>query len=425
MTKNFPLLLQILTSNCQHQNIGSTAVKMINNPSYQEKFDALHVCVLIPTYNNEQTLSKVILDISAYTRNIIVVNDGSTDATLEILQDFPWIKTLSYQQNKGKGWALRKGFEMARQQGYSYAITIDSDGQHFAKDLPLFLEKMQESPDAIIIGARNMEQAGVPGKSSFGHKFSNFWFKVETDITAPDTQSGYRMYPLLLLQGIQFITRKYEFEIEVLVRAAWRGVNIESVPVSVYYAPKESRISHFRPFRDFSRISVLNTFLVIITFFYIKPRNFFRALGDKRKRRQLLDDHFLNPHHSDELKAVSIAFGVFMGIVPIWGFQLATAILGSIILKLNKPLVIVAANISIPPMIPFIIFLSYKMGAYWMGSDALDIAFDRNITLQTIYNNLQQYIFGSITLAIIAGVGFGLVSYLLLKIFKRNTSVVA
>ena len=114
-----------------------------------------------------------------------------------------------------------------------------------------------------------------------------------------------------------------------------------------------------------------------------------------------------------------------MGIVPIWGFQLATAIFLAIVLKLNKPLVIIAANISIPPMIPLIIFLSYKMGAYWMGADALDMPFDRSITIQTIYNNLQQYIYGSITLAIIAGAAVGLVSYLLLKIFKRNTSVVA
>jgi glycosyltransferase involved in cell wall biosynthesis len=417
--------LQNPDSAYQHQNIGRTAANMIKTPSYQEKFDALHACVLIPTYNNEQTLSDVILDVFAHTNNIIVVNDGSTDATVQVLQNFPWIKILSYKQNRGKGWALRKGFEMARNLGFQYAITIDSDGQHFAKDLPRFLEKVYQFPHAIIIGARNMEQESVPGKSSFGHKFSNFWFKVETGISAPDTQSGYRMYPLLLLKNIHFITRKYEFEIEVLVRAAWKGIDIESVPVSVYYAPKETRVSHFRPFKDFSRISVLNTVLVFLTVLYIKPRNFFRSLRNKKKRRRLWEDHFLNPHHSDELKAASIGFGIFMGILPIWGFQLATAILLSIVLKLNKPLVIVSANISIPPMIPIIIYLSFKMGAYWIGSDALDMSFDRNIALRTIYINLQQYIYGSITLAIIAGIAFGLISYLLLKIFKRNTSVVA
>ena len=398
---------------------------MTNTTSYQETFDIVKACVLIPTYNNATTLSKVIRDVSEYTRNIIVVNDGSTDETVEILRSFPTLQTLSYSSNKGKGWALRRGFEMAIESGYHYAITIDSDGQHFARDLPKFLQKIQETPGSIIIGARNMDQETVPGKSSFGHKFSNFWFKVETGISAPDTQSGYRMYPLILLKDINFITFKYEFEIEVLVRAAWKGIAIESVPVAVYYAPKEIRVSHFRPFKDFSRISVLNTVLVFLTLLYIKPRNFFRKLGSKKKRRQLLEDHLFNSNHSDELKAISIAFGVFMGIVPIWGFQLATAIFLSILLKLNKPLVIVAANISIPPMIPVIIFLSYKMGAYWMGSNAFELNFDRNITLQTIYNNLTQYIYGSITLAVVAAIIFGLVSYLLLKIFKRNTSVVA
>lgn len=398
---------------------------MINTASYQEQFDALHVCVLIPTFNNDTTLAQVIMDVAAYTHNIIVVNDGSTDNTEQILKEFPSVMVFGYHDNKGKGWALRRGFNIAHEQGFHYAITIDSDGQHFAKDLPLFLEKCEQLPDSIVIGARNMEQDNIPGKSSFGHRFSNFWFKVETGISAPDTQSGYRLYPLLQLKNLHFLTRKYEFEIEVLVRAAWNGIRIESVPVSVYYAPKESRVSHFRPFRDFTRISILNTVLVIITIFYIKPRNFFRALGNKQKRRRLVDEHFLNPHHSDELKAISVAFGVFMGIVPIWGFQLATAIFLSIVLKLNKPLVIIAANISIPPMIPVIIYLSYKTGAYWMGANALDLSFDPNITLQTMYNNLQQYIYGSITLAVVAGVAFGLLSYLLLKIFKRNTSVVA
>ena len=398
---------------------------MPNHPSYQEQFDALKACVLIPTYNNEQTLSKVVTDVLTYTSNIIIVNDGSTDSTDQIISSFRGIETLSYQPNRGKGWALRQGFKLAIEKGYDYAITIDSDGQHFATDLPAFLEKARQSPGALVVGARNMDQSSVPGKSSFGHKFSNFWYKVETGISLPDTQSGFRMYPVYRFKDSKFFTRKYEFEIEVLVRAAWKGIEILSVPVNVYYAPRETRISHFRPFKDFTRVSILNTFLVLITFLYIKPRIFFRALFDKKKRRQLLEEHFFNANHSEELKALSIAFGVFMGIVPIWGFQLATAIFLAIVLKLNKPLVIIAANISIPPMIPLIIFLSYKMGAYWMGADALDMPFDRSITVQTIYNNLQQYIYGSITLAIIAGAAVGLVSYLLLKIFKRNTSVVA
>ena len=249
-------------------------------------FNTHKACVLIPTYNNAQTLPALLTDISRYTDNIIVVNDGSTDDTDSILRQQK-AEIVSYPKNKGKGWALRQGFKKALELGYTYAITIDSDGQHYADDLSIFLNALSEHPNAIIIGARNMEQSSVPGKSSFGNKFSNFWFWVETGIKLPDTQSGYRLYPVKSLSTLTFFTRKYEFEIEVIVRAAWKGITVMCVPVKVFYPEKEKRISHFRPFRDFSRISVLNTVLVVITFLYIKPRDFLRGFKKKISGRIL------------------------------------------------------------------------------------------------------------------------------------------
>ena len=383
------------------------------------EFDKLKVCVIIPTYNNAGTLAGVIKDVAAYTDHIIVVNDGSDDGTAAIIQSFPHVQSLSYPDNKGKGWALRQAFAWATDKGYRFAITIDSDGQHFAKDLPAFIHKLQTVQDAVIIGSRNMDQASIPGKSSFGHKFSNFWFKVETGIDCPDTQSGFRLYPLYLIKNMKFYTRKYEFEIEVLVRAAWKGVKIDSVPVSVYYAPKETRISHFRPFRDFSRVSILNTFLVIIAFAYIKPRDFFRKISKKKGLLELANQLY-NPHHSDEKKALSVTFGIFMGIIPIWGFQLIVAISLAVLLRLNKALVVLAAHISIPPMIPLVLFLSYKAGAYWMGSKYTDMPFSSKISFKSIHQHLEQYIYGSITLAIVAAFAFGLLTFILLKIFKKK-----
>lgn len=389
--------------------------------SFETKMGELGVCVIIPTYNNAASLGAVITDVAKYTRQIIVVNDGSTDNTAEVLRSFPFVQLIGYEKNRGKGWAMRTAFAYAMEKGFSYAITIDSDGQHFAKDLPLFIEKLEQEPDSLIIGARNMNQESVPGKSSFGYKFSNFWFRTETGINCPDTQSGYRLYPLRRLKNMRFFTRKYEFEIEVLVRAAWKGIKVLSVPITVYYAPKEERVSHFRPTTDFIRISILNTMLVLIAFLYIKPRNFIRMLFNREKFRQMMNDHLFNPHHTARVKAISIGLGVFMGIVPIWGFQLVTAIFLAVLFKLNKPLVIIAANISIPPMIPLIIFLSYKMGAFWLGPNAQGLQFTRSITFDTIQHNLQQYIYGSITLAVVAGFAFGLASYILLKLFTRKT----
>lgn len=397
---------------------------MPDNEIIRERFDSFKICVIIPTYNNAQTLAAVTHDVAGYTRNIIVVNDGSTDGTEHILSSIGSIKKISYAKNKGKGWAIRQGFKLAEELNYDYAITIDSDGQHFAKDLPLFIEKLEKDGDAILLGSRNLKQENMPGKNSFGNKFSNFWFTVETGLTMPDTQTGYRLYPLHLMKNMRFLTRKYEFEIEVLVRSSWRGITINSVPVSVYYAPKEERITHFRPFKDFFRIGVLNTILVLIAFLYIKPRDFFRSLFQKNWKESV-KEHLIHAEQPDTIKAISVGFGIFMGIVPLWGFQLLIAIALSIILKLNKALVIVAANISVPPMIPLIIFLSYKVGTLWLPNTSVTIPFSSQITLESIKINLLQYIYGSITLAVVAGLLFGALTFGLLKFFKRKTSPAA
>ncbi|MBO9619057.1 MAG: DUF2062 domain-containing protein, partial [Niabella sp.] len=359
------------------------------------------ICVIIPTYNNASSIEQVITDVLAYTRQIIIVNDGSTDATESILKKFPQLTIVSYNPNRGKGMALRTGFKKAIALGFNYAITIDSDGQHFAKDLPLFLDKLETEGPALIMGSRNMtDTAHVPGKSSFGYKFSNFWYKVETGIDCPDTQTGYRLYPLEPIGNMRLFTRKYELEIEVIVRLAWAGVKVTSVPITVYYPPKEERITHFRPFKDFSRISVLNTVLVLIAFLYIKPRNFFRRFTRKNWKQEL-KQLLLNPGESVMTKANSVAFGGFMGIVPIWGFQLLIGIALAHLFKLNKALVVTAAHISIPPLIPFVVFLSYKAGKPFMGAKAVDISFSKQLTLKYMGQNLEQYLYGSIALAIV------------------------
>ena len=237
--------------------------------------------IIIPAHNEENNIAFCLESLKKQSFQdfvCVIVNDGSTDRTAEILNGFSLVSQVSYSKNRGKGFALRQGFKKAAELGYDYAITIDSDGQHFASDLPSFLGALEKSPGSLFIGARNMNQSGVPAKSSFGNRFSNFWFKVETGIRLPDTQSGYRLYPVGRLKNMHFFTRKYEFEIEVIVRAAWKGIPVKPVPVSVFYPEPGERISHFRPFWDFTRISLLNTVLVGIAFLYIWPRDFFRKL---------------------------------------------------------------------------------------------------------------------------------------------------
>jgi glycosyltransferase involved in cell wall biosynthesis len=383
---------------------------------YKLKFKQLSCCVIIPTYNNAGTLEKVIRDVLVYTTDILVVNDGSTDNTSALLSAFTGVQVLHHPVNKGKGMALRTGFRAAYEKGYKYAITIDSDGQHHATDIPAFLEKIDHRPEAILVGARNMDQASVPGKSSFGHKFSNFWFRFETGIDLPDTQSGFRLYPLEALQGFRWVTPKYEFEIEVLVRAAWKGIKIDSVPVSVYYAPKETRISHFRPFKDFSRVSVLNTVLVLITLVYIKPLKFIRSF-QKKKVKDFLRHHLLNPDEPEFRKVFSVMFGVFMGIFPIWGYQLLVGVSLAHLMRLNKVIFVMAAHISIPPMIPVILFMSVRLGGYLTGSPVQGLHPDSGFSFATIKGDMYQYIIGSIALSVLASIVAGVLTFGMLKLF--------
>jgi glycosyltransferase involved in cell wall biosynthesis len=377
--------------------------------------------VIVPTYNNGGTLKQVIDSLLDFTSNIIVVNDGSTDNTNSILSTYKNIRVISYSNNKGKGYALRQGFKAAVEADFKNAITIDSDGQHFAKDLPAFISTLEEKGQVLMIGARNMEQEAVPGKSSFGNKFSNFWFLVETGIKMPDTQSGFRLYPVSLLNDMIFFTTKFEFEIEVIVRAAWKGIKVVPVPVTVYYPPKGTRITHFRPFIDFTRISILNTILVILALLFFYPVKFIEK-GFSKSTYEHFVKQIVRSEHSRAVTAISVGFGVFMGIVPLWGFQMLVAVFFAFLFRLNKVLVILFSNISIPPMIPLIVFLSYKLGIFWMGNKAVNFMFDRHISIETVKVNFIQYVYGSITLAVIAGLISGISSYSFLAIFKKSVA---
>lgn len=383
---------------------------MDNNFPETERINQLKVCVIVPTYNNHKTLKRVLDSVLVYTSNIIVVNDGSTDTTVQILEDYTHLVQIHHPKNVGKGKALRSGFKKALELNYNYAITIDSDGQHFASDIPGFINVLEQEGDVLLIGSRNMTQENVPKKSSFGNKFSNFWFWFETGNKLEDTQSGYRLYPLKKMP-VHYFTNKFEFEIEVIVRSAWKNIPVKNIPVKVLYDPAE-RVSHFRPFKDFTRISILNTVLVFISLFYIMPRDFFRKLKEKGLKKFFLEN-VLESNDSNERKALSIALGVFIGISPFWGFQTLLVLSLAVFFKLNKAIAFTFSNISFPPLIPVVIYGSLKIGGYFITSDK-PLVLNSAMTMDDIQKNIAQYLVGSFILATISALLFGLTSYLLL-----------
>lgn len=378
----------------------------------------IRCCVLIPTYNNENTLARVLDGVLNYAspKDVIVINDGSTEKTDRILSSFPEIRILTNEKNRGKGFSLRRGFQESIRLGYKNAISIDSDGQHLPTDIPIFIVAAMQNPGALLMGSRNMKQEGVPGKSSFGNRFSNFWFKFETGITLPDTQTGFRLYPLEPIKKIKLFTNKFETEIEVIVKLAWKNVPVLPVDIQVIY-DKNERVTHFRPFRDFTRISILNTYLVILTLLYYLPVRLFKYVRNKGLW-EIIKQEARKPEESNLSKALSVGFGFFMGIVPIWGFQLIVGIPLSVYFKMNKVLFLTAANVSLPPLIPFIIFGSYKFGGLFY-KNGVQLESVQDFTLESIHLNFVQYFMGGTLLAIIAGLtGFG-IAYLLFYIFRK------
>jgi uncharacterized protein (DUF2062 family) len=217
---------------------------------------------------------------------------------------------------------------------------------------------------------------------------------------------------------MRFYTNKYEFELEVLVRSAWRGIRIESVPVRVFYPSMTERVSHFRPFMDFFRIGLLNAIFVIIALIYVKPFSFLKYLR-KENLKDFINKNILQSQESNINISLAVALGIFTGILPIWGFQLITAITLAHLFGLSKLIASVAANISIPPMIPVILYLSYVTGGCVMQSES-NIKFSTNLSVKSFENNLLQYVIGSIALAIILSIFIGIISFLILKCFRKK-----
>ena len=249
----------------------------------EQQHQQLHdrgICVVIPTYNNDGTIAAVVADTLKECGDVIVVNDGSTDNTSNILHAIERITIVEYEQNRGKGYALKMGFRKALEMGFAYAITLDGDGQHYPQEIPQFLKANRQHPGTLIIGNRNLTGIDRSKGSNFANKFSNFWFYVQTGCKLDDTQTGYRLYPLHKLHGLSLLTNRYEAELELLVFASWHGVQLVSIPVDVYYPPREERVSHFRPGWDFARISILNTVLCFLAVVYGLPLRIFRWMAN-------------------------------------------------------------------------------------------------------------------------------------------------
>lgn len=292
--------------------------------------------IVIPVYNHPKTIIQVIRSCLLHSEfPILVVDDGSYPSVKDLIGSTELVGRLDrvhlyrHEINKGKGAALQSAFKWVIKNNFTHAITLDADGQHFPEDIRYLVKRSEEHPGALILGDREMSGPHIPGSSQFGKKFSNFWVQFETHQSVGDSQSGFRIYPLFHIQYTKFLSQHYDFEVEVITRLLWKNVKVENVKIQVQYQQGAERVTHFDKWKDNLRLTILNTLLVTISLLKNKKNTF--------------------------LNSLSLAVGVLVGTTPFYGFHTLIIIILSLILRLNVPLMWVGTQVSLPPLIPFLI----------------------------------------------------------------------
>ncbi len=227
--------------------------------------------IIIPVYNNEEMVGTVTKQAMETGYPVIVVDDGSTDRTPEILKEIAGIQIVTHAENRGKGAALKSGFKEAEKVA-DWAITIDADGQHNVEDAQSLVKAALEKGRSLVIGKRDgMDGENVPWTSRFGKSFSNFWVLASGGPWLTDTQSGFRIYPVPEINHIKTVGNRYQYEVEILAKIRWMSIPIIEAPVGVNYLPPGKRVSHFKPFIDFMRNSWIFTKMITQRILIPKP----------------------------------------------------------------------------------------------------------------------------------------------------------
>jgi polyprenyl-phospho-N-acetylgalactosaminyl synthase len=239
---------------------------------------AYRPCILIPTYNNGKTLRAVVEKAHPYLPHVIIVDDASEQPSRQIAEQIErdgLARVAWRDKNGGKGAAVKTGFRLAEELGYTHALQVDADGQHDLNDIPAFLEASREHPESLIVGQPKFDDK-APLKRLIGRVITNFWVKFETaGAFRYDALCGYRVYPLRSVSDLVCSSNRMDFDPEILVRLTWRGVQTRPISTRITYVDEQSGgVSHFRLIRDNLLISWLHFRLVLQMPYYLLSKPF-------------------------------------------------------------------------------------------------------------------------------------------------------
>jgi len=376
------------------------------------------ILLLIPVFNHVGTLRQVVKEALGYHSTIMVLDDGSTDGSLDTVKDLD-IFLRAHPENLGKGAAIRTGAKEALAMGFTHMITMDADLQHKAEDIPVFKLMTGSHPNAIIIGKRNFNTPNVPFSSIFGRSFSNFWLRLQTGCKVSDVQSGFRAYPLALFNFFNFKENRYSFEVEILVKSAWAGINLKNIDISVVYQPKGKRISHFKFLKDNLYLTHLNTKLTLRSFLPLPHKQFLEKT--KTDRLSILRPlNFLrslaNSKMSPARLSVSGGVGIILGTLPLIACHTIAILMVTGFFRLNKLVALATSQLCVIPFMPAIcIEIGYFMRH---GYFLTDISIEA-LGYQCL-DRLFEWFIGSLVVAPLSGLVVGGLIYLGLITMKKD-----
>jgi len=379
-------------------------------------------CLVIPLYNHGRTVRQVAERAIGHGYRLIVVDDGSTDKGPENLNGLD-LTLIRHKKNFGKGAAILSGAREAARQRFSNMVVVDADGQFDPAEAGKLFAAAEGAEPCLVIGARRMEEAGAPGASLFGRKFSNFWVHLESGLTLPDTQSGLRLYPVAELLRLPLASRGFAFEVEVIARMAWAGIEVRSVPVAVSYPA--DRLSHFDKFADNFRLSLCHTRLVARALCPWPHRRLVPAqnLASAGKGFGVV---WLNPlrffkrlcreHTSAGQLAAAAWLGIFLGALPLLALHTVAIIYTSHRLHLNKLAAVGASQLCMPPLVPII---CVEIGYFIRHGDFL-VRADWDILVNQIHYRLLEWLIGSLIFGPVFGILIAALFYVLVRSLRRS-----
>jgi glycosyltransferase involved in cell wall biosynthesis len=211
------------------------------------------ICGIIPAYNARETIAGVVRGVLRHLEAVIVADDGSTDGTAEVARG-AGAEVIVLGVNRGKGNALRALFSEARRRGFSAVLAIDADGQHDGDDIPSFLQVHREHPEAIITGTRMADLGQIPRHRHSSMLVARFFVSLAANQFIEDTQCGFRLYPLAVIESMALLKERYVTETEILIKAGDSGREVRCLPIRAQYPLGQA--THFRSVPDVAAISV-------------------------------------------------------------------------------------------------------------------------------------------------------------------------